>query len=151
MKSKMEQKVFTLLDDNNKLTEELRGYIRQETKTESNAGAKLSEDKISELNDKLEASNKRILDLEEKLKDARSIQQKYELQCIELQSLKVKIQNFESEKIGWEEGKMFAHRAYQANEFEKELHQAKELIKTLRESVKGKLLLEEQMASMEHK
>ncbi|XP_011502021.1 PREDICTED: mitotic spindle assembly checkpoint protein MAD1 [Ceratosolen solmsi marchali] len=151
VKSKLEQKILALLDDNNRLSEELRGYVRNEGKTDANESNKDSEDKVAELNEKLEASNNRISELEEKLKEARSVQQKYEVQCIEVQSLKVKLQNFESEKIGWEEGKKFAQRASQANEFERELYQAREIIKSLRESIKGKLLLEEQMSSMEHR
>ena len=148
----MEQKVLQLVQDNNKLTEQLRCYLKQETKQDVlNASiTKSSEDNV-ELQEKLDLTNKRLSELEEKLKEARSIQQKYEVQSIELQSLKIKLESLESDRSIIEEGKHFMTRAAQANELERELHKAAELISSLRESVKGKLLLEEQMATVQHK
>lgn len=146
----MEQKVLSLLEDNNKLTEELRLYIKKESKPEI---AKSCEIAVRNLEDekKLELAHKRITELEEKLKEARAIQQKFEVQCVEFQSLKIKYESLESERSMVEDGKKFMHRASKVNELERELTHARDLIASLRESVKGKLLLEEQMATIEHR
>ena len=50
-----------------------------------------------------------------------------------------------------EEGKHFKTKADKAPQLEREMHTAVELITSLRESVKGKLLLEELMATLQHK
>lgn len=157
MKSKMEQKLLSLVADNNKLAEELRKYYDQERKADPSAISikKESQDQIAhksdELEMKLESTNQRIIELEEKLRESREIQQNFEVQCVEMQNLRIKVENLEAEKTIWEEGKRFLKGAAQACELQRELQQAREIISSLRESVKGKLLLEEQMASIEHR
>lgn len=102
----------------------------------------------SETQLKLEVAQARITQLEEKLKEYQTKQQELELQNVEYQSMKIKIERIESGQALWEEGKMLTARAAKANELEKELNVAKETIITLKESVRGKLLLEEQMANL---
>lgn len=121
---------------------------RKHTPTKENESVKKEEPHVSETQLKLEAAETRIIHLEEKLKEYQSRQQELELQNVELQSMKIKIERLESERALWEEGKVLTARAVKANELEKELSAAKEIIATLRESVRGKLLLEEQMASV---
>lgn len=86
--------------------------------------------------------------LEEKMKEYLKMQQDYELLNVELQSMKMKLEKLESERALWEEGKLLAGRAARANDLEKELNVAKRTIAVLKESVREKLLLEEQMANM---
>jgi hypothetical protein len=62
--------------------------------------------------------------------------------------MKLKMEKLESERALWEEGKLLVGRAARANDLEKELNVAKKTISVLKESVREKLLLEEQMANM---
>lgn len=105
-------------------------------------------DESKELQMKLEAAKARIGTLTERMKDYLKMQQDYELQNVDLQNMKMKIDKLESEKALWEEGKLLASRAARANDLEKELNIAKKTIVVLKESVKEKLLLEEQMANI---
>jgi len=105
-------------------------------------------DELKELQMKLEAAKTRTVTLTEKMKDYHKMQQDYELQNVDLQSMKIKIEKLESEKALWEEGKLLAGRAARANDLEKELNIAKKTIAVLKESVREKLLLEEQMANI---
>ncbi|XP_046824472.1 mitotic spindle assembly checkpoint protein MAD1 isoform X1 [Vespa crabro] len=144
VKVNLEQKTVTLLNENAKLLENLRNAPAQEKTTAppkddmAQADAQL----------KLQAAEDRIVQLEEKLKECRASQKDYELQNVELQNLKIKMEKLESEKALWEEGKQLVARAAKASELEKELNIARDTITVLRESVRGKLLLEEQMASI---
>ncbi|KOX71089.1 Mitotic spindle assembly checkpoint protein MAD1 [Melipona quadrifasciata] len=142
VKTNLEQKTMLLMNENAKLLENLKNVPAQE----STAVTKNFD--VSETQLKLDAAQTRITQLEEKLKEYQTKQQELELQNVELQSMKIKIERLESEKALWEEGKLLTARAARASEFEKELNAAKEIIATLRESVRGKLLLEEQMASV---
>lgn len=143
----MEQKETSLVNENAKLTEELRN---PNTKEVSSATPSSPKDTIesSELEMKFEIAEAKATMLEEKMKDYHKIQQDFELQNVELQNLKIKIEKLESERALWEEGKMLVGRAARAGELEKELHTAKKTIMMLKESVKEKLLLEEQIANM---
>ncbi|XP_043516097.1 mitotic spindle assembly checkpoint protein MAD1 [Frieseomelitta varia] len=143
VKTNLEQKTMLLMNENSKLLENIKNAPVQE----STPATKNSTD-VSETQLKLDAAQTRITQLEEKLKEYQTKQQELELQNVELQSMKIKIERLESEKALWEEGKLLTMRAARASEFEKELIAAKETIATLRESVRGKLLLEEQMASV---
>ncbi|XP_032666552.1 mitotic spindle assembly checkpoint protein MAD1 isoform X2 [Odontomachus brunneus] len=147
VRANLEQKVTSLLNENAKLTEELRNPNAKEV---SSAAPSCSKDTIefSELQMKLETAEAKASMLEEKMKDYHKIQQDFELQNVELQNLKIKIEKLESERALWEEGKMLVGRAARAGELEKELHTAKKTIMVLKESVKEKLLLEEQIANM---
>jgi len=102
----------------------------------------------SELQMKLETVEARAAILEERMKEYLKMQQDYELQTVELQNMKMKLEKLESERALWEEGKLLAGRAARANDLEKELNAAKKMIVVLKESVREKLLLEEQMANM---
>lgn len=150
MRSKMEQKVLGLVKDNNKLTEEIRQLVKQNNKPEGSYKLP-AEYQVSQLTDKLEVTNKRIAELEEKLKEARKVQENFEIQCVELQSLKAKYDSLETEKSLWEEGKKCMERAAKATEYEKKLEYAEKIIESLREGIKGKLLLEEQIATMQNR
>lgn len=86
--------------------------------------------------------------LEGRMKEYLKMQQDYELQNVGLQSTKMELEKLKSEKALWEEGKLLAGRAARASDLEKELSVAKKTIVVLKESVKEKLLLEEQMANM---
>ncbi|XP_078045428.1 mitotic arrest-deficient 1 [Augochlora pura] len=143
VKTNLEQKVIALMNENAKLKDEFNQSSSQETST---VLKEVNENSDSQY--KLDASQARISQLEEKLKEYQTKQQELELQNVELQSLKIKNEKLESEKALWEEGKMLTARAAKAGELERELNAAKETINTLRESVRGKLLLEEQMASV---
>ncbi|KAG7187922.1 hypothetical protein KM043_013886 [Ampulex compressa] len=101
-----------------------------------------------EISLKMEAAESRAEQLEERLRKQQDTQQHFEMRTAEVQSLKVKINRLESERALWEEGMLLANRAARASDLEKELGHARETIATLKESVRGKLLLEEQMASM---
>ncbi|XP_058810702.1 mitotic spindle assembly checkpoint protein MAD1 [Phymastichus coffea] len=148
MKSKMEQKVLALVDDNNKLTEQLRQLIKQENKTETSVHvAKPLED----IEYKYELATKRIADLEVKLKEAMSIQQEFEVQKVDLQNCKIKVGILEAEKVMYEANKKIVNKVGRVCELENELTHAREIIASMRESVKGKLLLEEQMANVEER
>jgi predicted nucleic acid-binding Zn-ribbon protein len=132
-----------LLDENAKLSENLRNAsIREKSPPPKD------NDELKELQMKLEAAKTRTVTLTEKMKDYHKMQQDYELQNVELQNMKIKIEKLESEKALWEEGKLLAGRAARANDLEKELNVAKKTIAILKESVREKLLLEEQMANM---
>lgn len=102
----------------------------------------------NELQLKLEAAEAKTAMLEERIKGYIKMQQDYELQDVELQNMKMKLETLESERALWEEGKMLVGRAARANDLEKELNTAKKTIVVLKESVREKLLLEEQMANM---
>lgn len=142
VKTNLEQKTMLLMNENAKLLENLKNAPVQES-TPATENSDVSETQL-----KLDAAQTRITQLEGKLKEYQTKQQELELQNVELQSMKIKIERLESEKALWEEGKLLTARAARASELEKELNGAKEIIATLRESVRGKLLLEEQMASV---
>lgn len=139
----MEQKIMSLMNENAKLLEDRKHAPVQEGKIVTKDSTDVSETQL-----KLDAAQRRITQLEGKLKEYQTKQQELELQNVELQSMKIKFERLESERALWEEGKTFAARAARANELEKELSTAKETIVSLRESVRGKLLLEEQMANV---
>lgn len=140
----MEKKIATLMDENAKLSEDLRNSSARE----NSAPPKDPSTDTSELQFKLEAVEAKAAKLEERLKDSLKVQQDYELQNVELQNMKFKVEKLESEKALWEEGKLMVGRAARANDLEKELNVAKKTIAVLKESVKEKLLLEEQMSNM---
>ncbi|XP_076249676.1 mitotic arrest-deficient 1 isoform X2 [Calliopsis andreniformis] len=143
VKTNLEHKTITLMNENAKLLDELKHIPTKENEPLSKDATDESDTQL-----KLEAAQTRITHLEEKLKEYQTKQQELELQNVELQSMKIKMERLESERALWEEGKMLTAKAAKANELEKELNTAKETIASLRESVRGKLLLEEQMASV---
>ncbi|KAJ8675991.1 hypothetical protein QAD02_011777 [Eretmocerus hayati] len=155
MKSKMEQKVLAVIADNTRLQEELQGQGKTDFKPDLKAiNAALldqSEQKLSDSDEKYETAIKRINELEEKLREARECQQKFEVQGVELQNMRIKIESLESEKKFLEDAKKVSNVAAQTCDLQRELQHARDIIVSLRESVKGKLLLEEQMASVEHR
>lgn len=132
-----------MFNENAKLSESL---INASTKEKSPPPQDTSES--NELQLKLEAAEAKTAMLEERIKGYIKMQQDYELQDVELQNMKMKLETLESERALWEEGKMLVGRAARANDLEKELNTAKKTIVVLKESVREKLLLEEQMANM---
>ena len=140
----MEHEIDALQEENADLLRELREM--NERKSPFSSAMKNEESSDDKL--KLETAEARIAELEEKLKESRICQQEFELQNVELQNLKNKIERLESERALWEEGKHLVARASRASDFEKELNSAKETIAGLRESVKGKLILEEQISTL---
>ncbi|RLU19512.1 hypothetical protein DMN91_008069 [Ooceraea biroi] len=142
-KSDLEKKITLLLDENAKLSETLRNAP---TKEKSPPPPK--DDELQEVQMKLEAAKTRAATLTERMKDHLKLQQDYELQNIDVQNMKMKIEKLESERALWEEGKLLASRAARANDLEKELNAARKTVVVLKESVREKLLLEEQMANM---
>lgn len=143
VKTNLEQKTMSLMNENAKLLDDLKRASIQETPSVTKDGGDVS---AAEAN--LEAAQTRIAQLEEKLKEYQVKQQDMELQNVELQSTRIKVERLESQRALWEEGKVFTAKAARVNELEKELCAAKDTIATLRESVRGKLLLEEQMANV---
>lgn len=143
MKTNLDQKITSLISENAKLTEDLRNASVKEITLPAKD---VSES--SELQLKLETVEAKAKMLEEKMKNHLKLQQDYELQNVELQNMRIKMEKLESERASWEEGKLLLERAARANELEKELNVAKKTVTVLRESVKEKLLLEEQMANM---
>ncbi|XP_076226270.1 mitotic arrest-deficient 1 [Nomia melanderi] len=143
VKTSLEQKTMALMNENAKLMDDFKHTPKQESPT-------VLRDVIesSDVQSKFETAQTRITQLEERLKEYQTKQQELELQNVELQSMKIKIERLESEKALWEEGKILTARAAKASELEKELSVAKDTITSLRESVRGKLLLEEQMANI---
>lgn len=139
----MEKKIASLLTENAKLSENLRNAP---TKESSSPLQDTSES--NELQLKLETMEAKATMLEGRMKEYLKVQQDYELQNVELQNMKIKLEKLESERALWEEGKMLVGRAARANDLEKELNVAKKTIAVLKESVREKLLLEEQMANM---
>lgn len=131
------------MNENAKLLENLRNAPAKEKTTPTKDDITQSDAQL-----KLQAAEDKIAQLEEKLKECRTSQKDYELQNVELQNLKIKMEKLESERALWEEGKQLVARAAKASELEKELNVARDTITVLRESVRGKLLLEEQMASI---
>ncbi|KYQ60133.1 Mitotic spindle assembly checkpoint protein MAD1 [Trachymyrmex zeteki] len=142
-RNNLERKIASLLNENAKLSENLRNTSANE---KSPPPKDINES--SDLQMKLETMEARAAILEEKMKEHLKVQQDYELQNVELQSIKMKLEKLESERALWEEGKLLAGRAARANDLEKELNTAKRTIVVLKESVREKLLLEEQMANM---
>ncbi|XP_066589781.1 mitotic spindle assembly checkpoint protein MAD1-like [Prorops nasuta] len=145
-KGNWDQKTVLLLNENAKLLEDLKHTSMQESIHRPKESSEASENNHAQL--KLEAAEKRILQLEETLKESRISQKDFELQNVELQNMKLTIERLESERALWQESKQVVARAAKAIELEKELIVAKETIAALRESVRGKLLLEEQMANV---
>ncbi|KAL6258486.1 hypothetical protein P5V15_010443 [Pogonomyrmex californicus] len=143
VKNNLEKKIASLLSENAKLSEDLRNVS---TKEKSLSPKDVNDS--SELQMKLETAEARVAMLEDRLKEYHKMQQDYELQNVEIQNMKMKLEKLESERALWEEGKLLAGRAARANDLEKELNTAKKTIVVLKESVKEKLLLEEQMANM---
>ncbi|CAK9811320.1 Mitotic spindle assembly checkpoint protein MAD1 [Anthophora plagiata] len=143
VKTNLEQKTLSLMNENAKLLEDLKKASVQDTTPVKKDVVDVSDTEL-----KLKAAQARITQLEEKLKEYQSKQQDMEMQNVELQSMKIKVERLESERAQWEEGKLLSARAARANELEKEISTAKETIASLRESVRGKLLLEEQMANV---
>lgn len=139
----MEKKIASLLTENAKLSENLKNAS---TKESSSPLQDTSES--NELQLKLETMEAKATMLEGRMKEYLKVQQDYELQNVELQNMKIKLEKLESERALWEEGKMLVGRAARANDLEKELNVAKKTIAVLKESVREKLLLEEQMANM---
>lgn len=131
------------MNENAKLSENLRNASANE---KSSPPKDISE--TNELQMKLETAEARAVMLEERMKDHLKLQQDYELQNVELQNMRIKLEKIESERALWEEGKLLVGRAARANDLEKELNVAKKTIAVLKESVREKLLLEEQMANM---
>lgn len=134
----------SLLDENIKLSENLRNASSKENSTPP---PKEPVD-FNELQLKLEVAEAKVTMLEERMKEYHKKQQDFELQNVELQNIKIKLEKLGSERALWEEGKLLVSRAAKAGELEKELNIAKKTIASLRESVKEKLLLEEQMANL---
>lgn len=132
-----------LMNENSKLLLDLNNTPKKE-----NTSALKEDTDASDAELKFEAAQARISHLEDKLREYQAKQKDLELQNVEFQSMKIKLERLESERALWEEGKVLTSRAAKANDLEKELSAAKEIIATLRESVKGKLLLEEQMANV---
>ena len=143
VKTNLEQKIMELMNENSKLLLDLNN-----TSKEENTSALKEDTDTSDAEMKFEAAQARIAHLEDKLREYQTKQKDLELQNVEFQSMKIKLERLESERALWEEGKVLTSRAAKANDLEKELSAAKEIIATLRESVKGKLLLEEQMANV---
>lgn len=153
MKVKLDQKTLALLDEDTRHQDEMRQANSSQHQQQSGS-EESSEDGGSELALKLEAAENRILQLEQNLRESRAAEQKIancELLELEIQNLNIKIEKLESERALCEEGKAMAARAARASDLEKELHAANKLVSTLRESVKGKLLLEEQIYSMKQR
>lgn len=143
IKTSLEQKVMSLMNENAKLLDDLKNVPMPESQPVANEISSVNETQL-----KLQAAESKIAHMEERLKEYQFKQQEFELQNVEMQSLKIKIERLESERALWEEGKMLTAKAARANELEKELNAAKETIHNLRESVRGKLLMEEQMANV---
>lgn len=133
-----------MLDENAKLSENLRNISTMEKSPPPSKDS----DESKELQMKLEAVEARAATLTERMKDHLKVQQDYELQNVDLQNMKIKIEKLESERALWEEGKLLANRAARASDLEKDLNMAKKTIAVLKESVREKLLLEEQMANI---
>ncbi|XP_015605578.1 mitotic spindle assembly checkpoint protein MAD1 [Cephus cinctus] len=144
-KTKLEQKTVSVLNENAKLLDDLK---QVSSKSSISSLPKDPENESPETVIKLQAAEARIAQLEQKLRESMTSQQELELQNVELQNLKIKLEKLESERALWEEGKLMVNRAARASDLEKELQSAKETIAVLRESVKGKLLLEEQMSNI---
>lgn len=131
------------MNENSKLSDDLKHASIHESKPVMKEVSDVSDTQL-----KLDAAQTRITQLEEKLKEYQTKQQELELQNVDFQSTKIRVERLESERALCEEGKLLAAKAARANELEKELIAAKETIMSLRESVRGKLLLEEQMANV---
>nr|XP_012232777.1 PREDICTED: LOW QUALITY PROTEIN: mitotic spindle assembly checkpoint protein MAD1 [Linepithema humile] len=142
-RNNLEKKIASLLNENATLSENLRN-----ASTRERSPVTKDTDESSELQMKLETTEARAAMLEERIKEYLKMQQDYELQNVEMQTVKLKIEKLESERALWEEGKLLVGRAARANDLEKELNTAKKTISVLKESVREKLLLEEQMANM---
>lgn len=145
VKSRLEHEIVALQEENTDLMRELREITEKES---SLSPASKDDEDMSELQLRLDMAETRIIELEEKVKESTASEQESELQKVEIQNLKNKIERLESERALWEEGKQLVARAAKASEFEKELNLARETIANLRESVKGKLILEEQISTL---
>ncbi|KAF7997150.1 hypothetical protein HCN44_005427 [Aphidius gifuensis] len=152
VKTKMDHDIAELTKKNSLLIEELRHANNMINSSSSSSSPKPSiNDETEELELKLETAEDRIAELEEKLREHLMSKEDIEIQKITLQNAKLKIQSLENERALWEEGKALTARAARANELERELNQAHEMISSMREIVKGKLLLEEQMSNLKQR
>lgn len=147
MKVKLEQKIASLSNENSTLNENTQRYTNSVDHTATSP--MYNENHISDdMQMELEGKQKRITELEQKLKDTRLLEQEIEMQKLEIQNSRIKIDKLESERSLWEEGKAMLAGAARAHELERELNSAKEMIVSMRETVKGKLLIEEQMSNI---
>lgn len=135
-------KMIALANENAELKEKLN-TARDEAVVSPKSD--INEEAINVYRDELERAQEKILELEEERGQLRNLEQDLELQIVENRDLKMKLERMESEQALAEEGKRLVARAAQAAELEKELSRAKETIAHLRESVKGKLILEQQV------
>lgn len=140
----MEHEIAALQEENSELMRELREISERE----SSMSPEKNNDEAEELQLKLEITESRVIELEVKLKESTATEQEIELQKVEIQNLNNKIERLEAERSLWEEGKQLVSKAAKAADLEKELNLAKETIATLRESVRGKLILEEQISTL---
>ncbi|XP_043468626.1 mitotic spindle assembly checkpoint protein MAD1-like [Leptopilina heterotoma] len=144
VKSRLEHEIAALQDENSELMRELR----EMTERESSMSPDKNNDEVEELQLKLEITESRVIELEAKLKESTGTEQEIELQKVEIQNLNNKIERLEGERGLWEEGMQLVSKAAKAADLEKELNLAKETIANLRESVRGKLILEEQISTL---
>lgn len=151
VKLKMDHDICELSKKNSLLNEELRHANNINNNSLSPKQQINNNNNNEELELKLEAAEERIAELEDKLRQHLLSQEDIELQKISLQNANLKIKSLENERALWEEGKSLALRAARANELEKELNHAHDMISSMREIVKGKLLLEEQMSNLKQR
>lgn len=151
VKAKMDHDIAELTKKNSLLIEELRHANNINNSLSSSSPKPSIIEETEELEMKLETAEDRIAELEEKLREHLMSKEDIEIQNITLQNAKLKIQSLENERALWEEGKALTARAARANELERELNQAHEMISSMREIVKGKLLLEEQMSNLKQR
>lgn len=147
LRSKLEAKIVSLMNENAQLLEAQRAAV---SSTKSEEMSKMPQLRVEDTEriEKLQVAEARIAELEEKLRCSRESQRDAELQGVELQNMRIKIENLEAERCLWEEGKLLSARAARASDLERELNHARDTIATMRESIKGKLLLEEEMCNM---
>ncbi|XP_043267547.1 mitotic spindle assembly checkpoint protein MAD1 [Venturia canescens] len=146
LRSKLEAKIVTLMNENAALLEAQRATVS--VGNEETSKTPQQRDEENERIEKLQAAEARITELEEKLRCSREAQRDTELQNVELQNIRIKLENLEAERSLWEEGKLLCARAARAGDLERELNHARDTIASMREAIKGKLLLEEEMCNM---
>ncbi|XP_034935395.1 mitotic spindle assembly checkpoint protein MAD1 [Chelonus insularis] len=147
IQQKLENEISSLKREKEKLLENIKKLNEPKSCTSSS----IPQGDISSYNIQLELARKRIQNLEQKFRESHKLQQELELQKVENQNLKLEIETLKSERDLWQEKKLLYSETSRANDLEKDLNTAKETIESMRESIKGKLLLEEQMSNIKQR
>lgn len=145
----MEKELTILKEKTAKMTRDNETELNDKDDDDDDDELKIElEKENNELKEQLEIMEEKMEESKNRIKSLMNLQTELELQGLELHNAKMQVEKLEYEKASWEESKQLTSKAARAIDLEKELLLAKETICAMRESIKGKLLLEEQISSI---